>query len=110
MEINVLDEKAYKAESIYLIIVSQSQCMYVLLTEGTGDNFFQEDIDEGYVDYINYSFGVFEQNEFYEEDGGMFMVKTLIRDSDLGLVSVIEDFINSEVDSNYVKKVYVISA
>ena len=59
---------------------------------------------------MNYSFGVFEQNEFYEEDGGMFMTKKLIRDSDLGLVNVIEDFINSEVDPNYVKKVYVISA
>ena len=119
MEINVLDEKAYKSESIYLIIKSkyskgkvrkygQTCCDYVLLTEGTGDNLFEEDIQAGYVDYANFAFGKFDDHEFIENDGGMFMRETLIRDSEGGLVDLIEDFIESEyVNPNVVEEIYV---
>ena len=111
MNINVLDKKAYEAYSIYLIILTKDVCNYVLLEEGTGDNLNDDDIKDGYVDYVNYSFGHFEENTFIDVDGGMLLRKTLIRDSNEGLVSVIQDFIKTEyLDDEIVKNVYVISA
>ena len=111
MNINVLDKRAYEAYSIYLIVLTKDVCNYVLLEEGTGDNLNDDDIKDGYVDYVNYSFGHFEENTFIDVDGGMLLRKTLIRDSNEGLVSVIQDFIKTEyLDDEIVKNVYVISA
>ena len=111
VNINILDKRAYEAYSIYLIILTKDVCNYVLLEEGTGDNLNDDDIKDGYVDYVNYSFGHFEENTFIDVDGGMLLRKTLIRDSNEGLVSVIQDFIKTEyLDDEIVKNVYVISA
>ena len=50
--------------------------------EGTGDNLFAEDIEQGYVDYINYEIyqniqAVYDQDY---DDGGMILLKQLYAD------------------------------
>ena len=51
----------------------------IRISEGTGDNLLDEDIDAGYVDYIYY-----EQHsvkiDFPEVDGGQIMLTKLFRD------------------------------
>ena len=50
--------------------------------EGTGDNLFAEDIELGYVDYINYEIyqniqAIYDQDY---DDGGMILLKQLYAD------------------------------
>ena len=53
----------------------------VHITEGTGDNLLQEDIEEGYVDYIYYE--VFDLDyDFPEVDGGMVLTTEYVADMD----------------------------
>lgn len=53
----------------------------VHITEGTGDNLLQEDIEEGYVDYIYYE--VFDLDyDFPEVDGGMVLTTEYVVDMD----------------------------
>ena len=53
----------------------------VHITEGTGDNLLQEDIEEGYVDYIYYE--VFDlAYDFPESDGGMVLTTEYVADMD----------------------------
>lgn len=44
---------------------------FIYACEGTGDNLFQEDIDAGYVDYVNVETYIMEGNQFVEYNGGM---------------------------------------
>lgn len=61
-------------------------CIYVpeakqiiKISEGSGDNLTDEDIDEGYVDYIYYdTYDVYP--DIRERDGGMVMLNELFRD------------------------------
>ena len=58
---------------------------FVVITEGTGDNLFQEDIDAGFVDYVNYEvYATLEQARENEDawslDGGMVYLKELYQD------------------------------
>lgn len=53
----------------------------VHIMEGTGDNLLQEDIEEGYVDYIYYE--VFDlAYDFPEVDGGMVLTTEYVADMD----------------------------
>lgn len=61
---------------------------YFHICEGTGDNLLQEDIADGYVDYIYYS--VFDNlnsvSEGNEDDGGMVLLKEFYRDLNLSAI------------------------
>ena len=50
--------------------------------EGTGDNLFQEDINDGYVDYLNFEFynHLTDVRDDDYIDGGMILLKTLYQD------------------------------
>lgn len=57
---------------------------YYDIREGTGDALEQEDIDDGYVDYIYYDYyasltDIKEDNAY---DGGMILLKRLYKDLD----------------------------
>lgn len=47
----------------------------VCITEGCGDQLLHEDIEEGYVDYINYESWQLTDNGPEEYDGGFVMFK-----------------------------------
>ena len=68
---------------------------YFYIREGTGDNLSQEDIDNGYVDYIYYD--IFETlNDVHEDnikDGGFILLEKLYQNSTLDeIVKAVEDF------------------
>lgn len=48
--------------------------------EGTGDNLLDEDVAEGYVDYIMVNMYKQEGAYLEEVDGGQLMLKKLVRD------------------------------
>ena len=68
----------------------------VRISEGTGDNLLDEDIKEGYVDYIYYE--QFELGpDIREVDGGMVMLTELFREK----FTCTKDAIPSVLDMAY---------
>ena len=58
---------------------------YYKIEEGTGDNLLQEDIDEGYVDYICYDYyaSLSDLQEENTYDGGFYYLKKLYQNMTL---------------------------
>lgn len=52
---------------------------FLMACEGTGDNLLQEDIDEGFCDYVYIETYTYEgfNGELVEEDGGQLMLEEL---------------------------------
>jgi len=57
-----------------IFIYVQTKKQIVRIDDGSGDNLTDDDIEQGYVDYIYYEvYNV--QQDFPETDGGMIMLK-----------------------------------
>ena len=81
-------------DTIYVYVPSMKHLIRV--SEGTGDNLLDEDIDDGYVDYIYY-----EQYELgpdiKEHDGGQVMLTELFQEQ----FNSTEDAVTSVLDMAY---------
>lgn len=69
-------------------IAKTSDGKFVVIIEGTGDSLLQEDIDAGYVDYVNYEiYATLEQARENEDawslDGGMVYLTKLAQEQEL---------------------------
>lgn len=64
-------------DTIYIYVPAFKQI--VRISEGTGDNLLDEDIDAGYVDYIYYEQFVLD-TDIREADGGQVMLTKLFRE------------------------------
>lgn len=64
-------------DSVYIFVPTMKQI--IRISEGSGDNLLDEDIDAGYVDYIYYEQHSLEPN-LPETDGGMVMLTELFQD------------------------------
>ena len=64
-------------DSIYIYVPEAKQI--IKISEGSGDNLLDEDIEAGYVDYIYYdTYSV--ADDIRETDGGMIMLTKLFRE------------------------------
>lgn len=54
--------------------------LFLYVAEGTGDNLWQEDMDEGYVDYLYIEVYEMDGTEMFEVDGGELLLKEYVRD------------------------------
>ena len=64
-------------DTIYIYVPEMKQI--VMVSEGSGDNLLDEDIDAGFVDYIYYD--TYRMlSGIQEEDGGMVMLTELFRE------------------------------
>lgn len=64
-------------ESIYIFVPDMKQI--IKISEGTGDNLTDEDMEAGFVDYIYYDTYVMD-GDIRESDGGMIMLEELFRE------------------------------
>lgn len=66
------------------------------IKEGTGDALEQEDIDDGYVDYIYIDIYKNDLNDIYEDnifDGGFILLKKLYKDMSIeDILATVEEF------------------
>lgn len=77
---NCYGESKDNYDDIYIYVSVPNENGYIIyISEGTGDNLLSEDIEEGYVDYINYEIYMLD-NGICENDGGMIMLTELFRD------------------------------
>lgn len=81
-------------DSIYIYVPEVKQI--IKISEGTGDNLLDEDIEAGYVDYIYYDTYVLEGG-IRELDGGMVMLTELFREK----FTCTKDAIPSVLDMAY---------
>ena len=63
-------------DEIYIYVPSKKQI--IRIAEGSGDNLTDDDLDQGYVDYIYYETHSLKQ-DIPEVNGGMIMLKQLFR-------------------------------
>ena len=63
-------------DEIYIYVPSKKQI--IRITEGSGDNLTDDDLDQGYVDYIYYETHSLKQ-DLPEVDGGMILLKQLFK-------------------------------
>ena len=63
-------------DEIYIYVPSKKQI--IRIAEGSGDNLTDDDLGQGYVDYIYYETHSLKQ-DIPEVDGGMIMLKQLFR-------------------------------
>jgi hypothetical protein len=64
-------------DSIYIYV--PEACQIIKISEGSGDNLLDEDIEAGYVDYIYYEQYVMDP-DMRETDGGMVMLTELFQE------------------------------
>ena len=64
-------------DTIYIYVPGEQQI--IRISEGSGDNLSEEDVAEGYVDYIYYE-QYSREIDFPEVDGGMIMLTELFQD------------------------------
>lgn len=64
-------------DSIYIYVPEAQQI--IKISEGSGDNLLDEDIETGYVDYIYYEQYVMDP-DMRETDGGMIMLTELFQE------------------------------
>ena len=81
-------------DTIHIYVPETKQI--IRISEGTGDNLLDEDIDEGFVDYIYYE--TFNVEDTIEEDnGGQVMLTELFREQ----YKCTEDCVPDVLDMEY---------
>ena len=81
-------------DAVYIFVPSRKQI--IRIAEGTGDNLTDEDIENGYVDYIYYDQYNLEA-AIPEVDGGMIMLTELFKEQ----FSCTKDAIPNVLDMAY---------
>lgn len=75
-----------------MLIITKNTEKLITIVEGTGDNLTDEDIKDGYIDYVMTSVYRVEGEEIILEDGGQMLSKTPIKDLEE------EDLVNRVLD------------
>lgn len=71
MHIRNINDIADKSDFSIMLISKNHRVRYIAVTEGCGDNLTQEDINNGYVDYINFDEYVIKDDSITDRDGGL---------------------------------------
>lgn len=71
MYIKNINDIVDKSDFSIMLISKNHEIRYIAVTEGCGDNLTQEDMDNGYVDYINFDEYVIKDNNIANGDSGM---------------------------------------
>lgn len=63
-----------------MLIIAKDTEKLITIAEGTGDNLTDEDIKDGYIDYVMTSVYRVEGEDIVLEDGGQMLSQTPIKD------------------------------
>ena len=63
-----------------MLIITKDTEKLITIVNGTGDNLTQEDIDDGYVDYVMTSIHTVDGEDIKLEDSGQMLSQTPIED------------------------------
>lgn len=63
-----------------MLIITKDTEKLITIVEGTGDNLTDEDVEDGYIDYVMTSVYRVEGEDIVLEDGGQMLSQTPIED------------------------------
>lgn len=63
-----------------MLIITKDTEKLITIVEGTGDNLTEEDIEDGYTDYVMTSIYRVDGEDIVLEDGGQMLSQTSIED------------------------------
>ena len=75
-----------------MLIITKDTEKLITIVEGTGDNLTDEDIKDGYIDYVMTSIYKVDGEDIVLEDGGQMLSRTPIKDLEE------EDLVNRVLD------------
>lgn len=91
-------KERYNGETLAMLIADERETNLFIIEEGTGDNLLDEDIDNGYIDYVNWTMHTLKMDDvlpiFVEADGGMVLSKEYVCDRTIESIckDICEDF------------------
>lgn len=85
---DIQDRSVHDFEDVFLYVLEEGQIIHI--SEGDGTNLLDEDIEEGYVDYIDYS-QYDLSGGIQEADGGMMLSEESVRERYAQLADCIGD-------------------
>lgn len=86
-----------------ILIAPKDYEVLIGINEGTGDNLLKEDIEEGYVDYLNYYVYTVEDGVIEEDDGGMIMYKKPLTEIHESMKCFVPDVLRDVFDDEYLE-------
>jgi len=78
------------------ILIWNEKVGFIKINEGSGDNLFDEDEDEGYVDYIMMDFIEYDGYSFTETDGAQVMLTEMYQEKFESETEVVQYLIDCE--------------
>ena len=75
MNIFVTEENVENKGEFSVAVIVNNVASVVTISEGDGCNLFEDDIKNGFTDYIYYTIHSIDCEELIEEDGGMILLK-----------------------------------
>lgn len=88
-------------DTLFIYVPDMKQI--IKISEGTGDNLLDEDVEEGYVDYIYYEQYEFAAGQIEETDGGQVMLTELFRDKYKRTEDSVEDVLDMAYGDRFMK-------
>ena len=83
------------------ILIWNQDAGFFKINEGTGDNLLDEDIEEGYIDYIVVTELEYNGDDFEEFDGGDCLLRKLYQDK----FNTVDEVIQHLIDSYFIPDV-----
>lgn len=78
------------------ILIWNEKVGFIKINEGTGDNLFDEDEAEGYVDYIMMDFTEYDGDGFTDTDGAQIMLTEMYQEKFESETEVVQYLIDCE--------------
>lgn len=78
------------------ILIWNEKVGFIKINEGSGDNLHDEDIFEGYVDYIMIDFLSYDGYEFTEIDGAQVMLTEMYQEKFENTTEVVQYLIDTD--------------
>lgn len=99
-----IDTGKYEGQQLFVYLPGRDRENLLVIEAGTGDNLLSEDIDNGYVDYVNYYSSTMQiladdpespEAVIAPEDGGMILLRQPVQNLSVGQIiqETLEDFL-----------------
>ena len=98
------DARKYEGQQLFVYLQGRDKENLLVIEEGTGDNLLNDDIENGFVDYVNYYSSTMQiladdpespEAEIAPEDGGMILFRQPVQNLSIGQIihATLEDFL-----------------
>lgn len=88
-------------DPLWIFVPSKGELLY--LQEGTGDNITPDDVEEGNIDYLDYTAFSLEDGEVDETDGGELLLPYMVQEHYTCLTDAVPDILEFAYDNMFLE-------